>query len=285
MKRNAGFTLVELVMVIALSGAVAVMISSVLSRPLQGFVDQSRRAELVDLATVAIDRMTRDIRLAVPNSLRVTGTCTGGTSSCRLELLRAPVGGRYRANLVNGVRRDPPQCTSSPCAIEVLSPLSDADRAAIPSMNWMVIYNTGGSVAGSNTWPPLNTAQSVISPKVSVSLNTAVTPNALQLSGAGISGFRFAYASPQHRFFLADRVVGFDCNGSSVRRKEFETLDTSASSAYADAAQLAVGVASCVFRYQPGSTQRGGLLSLQLTLMKEGERITLVRQVHVDNAP
>lgn len=44
MRRQAAFTLVELVMVIALAGVVAVMISTVLVRPMQGLVDQSRRA-------------------------------------------------------------------------------------------------------------------------------------------------------------------------------------------------------------------------------------------------
>jgi MSHA biogenesis protein MshO len=283
MRRAAGFTLVELVMVIALSSAIAVMVATVLSRPLQGFVDQSRRAELVDLATMALDRMTRDIRLAVPNSLRITGACAEGGTGCRLELLRAQVGGRYRATLVEGVRRDPPHCAANPCSIEVLSPLNAGDQALLSAVNWMVIYNTGSAVAGSSTWPPLNTSRSVISPKVSVSLDTAMTPNALRLSGAGIEGFRFAYASPQHRFLLADRVVGFDCAGNELRRKEFESLDTAA--AYADASPLAVSVTSCVFRYQPGTTQRGGLVSLELTLAKEGEQITLVRQVHVDNAP
>ena len=43
-----GFTRVELVMVIAIAGLVAVLISTVMSNPLQSFVDQSRRAELVD---------------------------------------------------------------------------------------------------------------------------------------------------------------------------------------------------------------------------------------------
>lgn len=59
MRRQAAFTLVELVMVIALAGVVAVMISTVLVRPMQGLVDQSRRAELVDQAGLALSRMAR----------------------------------------------------------------------------------------------------------------------------------------------------------------------------------------------------------------------------------
>lgn len=94
MRRQAAFTLVELVMVIALAGVVAVMISTVLVRPMQGLVDQSRRAELVDQAGLALSRMARDIRLAVPNSVRVQGS--------DLELLRIQAAGRYLPNRLGG---------------------------------------------------------------------------------------------------------------------------------------------------------------------------------------
>ncbi|MBU1255196.1 MAG: PulJ/GspJ family protein [Pseudomonadales bacterium] len=270
MNRIRGFTLVELVMVIALAGAIAVMIGSVLSRPMQGFVDQSRRAQLVELATVALSRMARDIRLAVPNSVRVSG-------GARLELLRSPAGVRYRANLYNGERQNPPGCTASPCAIEVLTPPSGVDLASI---QWLVIYNVGGSVVGDNVWPPLDALRSVISPNVDVSLSG----NTLILSGTGLNGFRFKYASPQHRLFLADAVVGYDCPGGMIRRKEFSTL--SATYDYADAVSLIGNVQSCSFRYDAGTAARGGLVTLQLVLAsEEGERISLMQQVHVDNAP
>ena len=61
----AGFTLVELIMVISIAGLVAVMISTVLSRPLEGFVGQSRRAELVDLAATSLNRLEAALSGAV----------------------------------------------------------------------------------------------------------------------------------------------------------------------------------------------------------------------------
>src|SRR5690606_38103456 len=105
-------TLVELIMVIALAGIVAVMISTVMSRPLQSFVDQSRRAELTDLAATALNRMARDIRLAVPNSLRNESGCSPGSECRTLEFLEISAGGRYRANQLTegGERFDPPRC-------------------------------------------------------------------------------------------------------------------------------------------------------------------------------
>ena len=272
--RQAAFTLVELVMVIALAGLIAVMISTVMSRPMQGFVDQSRRAELVDLASSALNRMTREIRLAVPNAVRVAA----GT---RLELLRSPGGGRYRATLVNGVRQDPPQCVSDPCVIEVLGPLIGVDDWA--AMNWMVVYNIGSTASGDNTWPPLDGTLAVISPKVAMSY---VAGN-LSLAGGGIENFRFKYASPQHRFFLADKVVGYRCTGTAIVRGEFDTLAAPGAYDYSSASTV-VDHVDCVnsgFTYDPGTNTRSGLVTIRLTLRQDGETITLLQQVHVDNAP
>jgi len=274
--RCAAFTLVELVIVIAIAGTVAVMVGVVMSRPLQGFADLSRRAELVDLASGALNRMVRDIRMAVPNSVRVTGTG-------QLELLRSPVSGRYRANLKDGTRSDPPACSASPCSIQVLSPLSPQEIDRIASMNWMVIYNIGGTGNGNDIWPPLDmdNASSVITPKATF----GYAGGDLTLTGAAIAGFGFRYASPQRRFYLADAVVGYRCANGRIVREEFSTLSDAAAYDYSDAALLVDSVRSCTFRYQPGNARRGGLVTIELVLEQAGERISLLQQVHVDNAP
>ncbi|MBK3866617.1 type II secretion system protein [Pseudomonas stutzeri] len=272
--RYAAFTLIELVMVIAIAGTIAVMVGAVMSRPLQGFVDLSRRAELVDLAAGALNRMVRDIRMAVPNSVRVTDTG-------QLELLRSPVSGRYRANLNGSTRSDPPACSASPCAIQILSPLSVQESNQIANMNWMVIYNIGGAGPGNDIWPPQDSTSSVITPKVTF----GYAGGNLALTGEAIAGFGFRYASPQRRFYLADAVVGYRCAGGRIVRKEFSALSDAASYDYSDAALLVNNVHSCTFRYQPGNAMRGGLVTIELVLEQAGERISLLQQVHVDNAP
>ncbi len=272
--RYAAFTLVELVIVIAIAGTVAVMVGVVMSRPLQGFADLSRRAELVDLASGALNRMVRDIRMAVPNSVRVTG-------AGQLELLRSPVSGRYRANLNDGTRSDPPVCSVSPCSIQVLNPLSSQESDRIASMNWMVIYNIGGTGAGNTIWPLQDNTSSVITPRATF----GYAGDDLTLTGAAIAGFGFRYASPQRRFYLADAVVGYRCANGRIVRKEFSELSDAAAYDYSDAALLVDSVRSCTFRYQPGNAMRGGLVTIELVLEQAGERISLLQQVHVDNAP
>lgn len=286
---STGFTLVELVMVVALTGVVVVMVGAVLSRPLEGFVAQSRRAELVDLAAGALNRMARDIRLALPNSLRAPDNLT-------LELLPIHEGGRYRANLGTGaVRHDPPRCpaAAAPCSIEVLSPGLSAAR--VTQARWMAIYTIGSSRQGDGVWPPAN-ANAVAVPSVITPTGVGFGLSGNQLTlGAAAAGFAFKYASPQHRFYLVREVVGYRCdnpgtdaNGDGlgvIRRASFDTLAAGYSYSAANSAVLVDSVASCTFSYAPGTSTRGGLVTLRLGLKKRNEEIVLLQQVHVDNAP
>ncbi len=261
--RQSGFTLVELIMVIALAGIVAVMITSVLSRPLQGFADQSRRAELTDLAAMALNRMARDIRLAVPNLLVV--------SSNEVRLVPIAAAGRYRANQPDPAqpRQDPPVCTQTTglCSIDILSPI---EPESSKTLHWLIIYNTTDAGISEAT----DGAVSAISPKAFSWENNTLN--------AALSDFRFQYASPQKRFYLAKEVISYRCAGDKLLRESSQKLDGS------DAEQAVVvdSVHSCSFSYEPGTNTRNGLVTLRLTLRDgAGETISLLQQVHVDNAP
>jgi len=264
-----GFTLVELIMVIALAGVVAVMVGTVMSRPLQGFADHSQRAELTDLAAIALNRMARDIRLAVPNSVLVANT------GDEIRLVPIAAAGRYRANLPvsDGPRQDPPACTqtSGRCVIDILSPIAPADSGE--NKHWLIIYNTGSLVGRPE---PVDGAVSPISPKSFTWKNGVLE--------ADLSAFRFEFASPQHRFFLADRVVGYRCQNGVLVRAEFGEL---AASDYSGAATLidSVDCGQSQFSYDPGNNTRNGLVTLKLVLAGAGGTVTLLQQVQVDNAP
>ncbi len=48
---------------------------------------------------------------------------------------------------------------------------------------------------------------------------------------------------------------------------------------------MASNVSACNFSYQPGTSQRAGLVTLRLQLNEDGEMVTLLHQIHVENAP
>jgi len=292
LQQERGFTLIELVMTIALAGIVAVMISTVLSRPLDSFVDQSRRAELVDKAAVALNRMSRDVRLAVPNSVRLSSD--GRT----LETLNIQSGGRYRSNRVGGEALRFTSGTNTACtsagnrcdAFQVLDPALNITGAL-----WLVVYNVGATTggnptAGSNVWAGGNPG--VITASATTFTATPGTPaNETQVVlGSLGAGFTFNYTSPQRRFYFADQVIGYRCDLPNGRLWRYTSTVLSAAAANAvpaGADLMADNVSDCTFTYQSGSTQRAGLLSIRLSLSDadNGETIQLLQQVHVDNAP
>lgn len=72
MRRLArGFTLVELIMVIVITGVLAGSLVVFFKPAFDSYLDVGRRATLTDMADTAIKGMTRDIRSAVPNSFKL----------------------------------------------------------------------------------------------------------------------------------------------------------------------------------------------------------------------
>ena len=90
-----GFTLVEMIVVIVITGIIGGIVAIFIRAPVQGYVDSARRAEMTDIADTAMRRISRDLRLALPNSVRVTSTCSGPTT-CYVEFIPTTGGGRYR---------------------------------------------------------------------------------------------------------------------------------------------------------------------------------------------
>ena len=136
-----GFTLVEMIMVIVITGIIGGMVAVFLKAPIQQYVDVSRRADMTDIADTALRRVSRDLRLALPNSVRVTPA----GSKTYLEFLPTTGGGRYRTDAA-------PSGTPAGCgslAADVLD-FTAADTcfeawAAIPVNvgDQIVVYNLG----------------------------------------------------------------------------------------------------------------------------------------------
>ena len=283
-RRSEGFTLVELVLVIAISAVIGAMIASVLSRPLDNFVGQSRRAELVDRGAAALSRMQRDIRLAVPNSLRVSG------DGQALELLEIYSAGRYRPNRSDGASLAFSASTADPSCLDGCDSFSVLDPAmAYPAQGWLVVYNVGAesggaAVAGSNLWNYANPG--VITPRTTFAAASGAGSGETRIRVG--AAFRFAYASPQKRAYFADHVVGYRCVGGELLRYEYAELPSSLPASIPAAAVSAVqagDVAACGFAYQHGTGTRAGLATLRLRLSVDCESVELIQQVHVDNAP
>lgn len=263
----AGFSLVELIVVIMIVGILSGIVAVFIRNPLEGYMAASRRAELTDSADGALVRIARDLRTALPNSVRITQS--GGITY--LEYLPIEDGGRYRAAPAGDGSGDILDFTSgADASFDVLGPTVSASPG-----QYLVVYNLGLD-ASTDAWQGGN--------RRAVASNGAVSNLAFTSTGSALP-----LESPGNRFYLAGAPVTYTCNpnpaGGELRRISGYALQSTQPTTFGTAVPrlLANHVTTCTFAYDPGASQRLGQLTLRIQLSQDGETVTLYREVVVNN--
>ena len=95
--KQSGFTLVEIIIVIAIMGIIGGLASMIIGRSLDSYAALERREHLQTSIRLAVERISRELRHALPNSI-----CVHGGSSCvtsaqnRFYFIPVKAMGRYQ---------------------------------------------------------------------------------------------------------------------------------------------------------------------------------------------
>ncbi len=257
-----GFTLAEAIIVIVITGILFTAVAIFIQAPVKGFFDSARRAQLVDIADTALQRISRDVRLALPNSVRIASS--GGRNY--LEFLLTSGGGRYRADGPGNVF----VAGSSISSFDVLGPMP-----TFVGGESIVVFNLFADAASTS-------ANAYVGDNRRFWFsNTATT--------ISFAAWTFPFDSPAHRFQVVQYPVTYECDpvGGVLRRYWGYAIASAQATPPGAGSQalLASNVTGCSFAYAAGVTQRNAVLSATISLRLGGETVSLFKQVHVNNAP
>ena len=275
-----GFTLVEAIVVIVITGIIAAGVAVFIRAPVEGYVDSVARAELTDAADTALRRLSRDVNAVLPNSLR-----QGPGAAC-IEFLPTLGGGRYRVapradgtgNILDFTQNDP---SFDVLAQNGLPPTGGFGNSSV------VVYNLG--IPGANAYDPNDRNRAAIN---------AGASNAGLITLAAAN--QFPFRSPGNRFqVIQNASVVYYCAGNAIWRASRAlpagVLAAPAACPQADfvGATVLVGNVDCTqssFAYNAAVSQRHGILALTLVLTQPASRgvnetISLYQEVQIDNTP
>ena len=256
--RSRGFTLLEMVAVIVLLGVLAAGIGSFIKVGSQIYLDTSNREQLVASARFAVERLNREIRTALPNSVRVT---LSGGRQC-LE---------YTPSVTSAVYLDipvAPETASDQVSIARLfdeSLFNDSLRVAVYPLNPDDVYTNNNKLYDIKSGSSLNT----VGDQSSITLSSAVT---------------FAADSPTRRIFLIGGAVAYCVENAALWRHTGYGY-TNLQPDNAGVLMAKYVASSAPFHVNEASHLRNATVTATLTFARDGDSMTFNTEVQIPNVP
>jgi len=264
-RAGRGFTLIELVLVIVVLSILALGTSRYIVNSTQSYVVSAERGKLISSGRVAVEKVTRRLRNALPNSIRVssTGRC--------IEFFPVLAGSSTLATI-------PFSATNLAVAA------FDLDSAPTN-------YATIGAFAASELYVSGTPSPGVI---VATGLTTSGA-NKVSIPLDQVGGHTFTRSSPTERVYIVAQPERF-CITTGGNLEKYSGYGINASAPISDNApagattdliaqniDLSGGVEP--FKYAPGTLARNALVAVTLNLIKNDDPVKISHEVQIRNVP
>lgn len=274
-RTDMGFTLIEFIMVIVVLGIISLGSVGFISNSAQGLVDTAERQALASSATIAVEKVLREVRRALPNSVR---TFSDGGNEC-IELVPILHSSEY-----------------------VSIPIASADSsfksikffgATGTESGFVAVYPTStDAVYGTS---PATTRAISTTTALASAVGVGADLNLQELTFTATTTYRFPTESPRKRFFLVDPPISFcdDADGRLWRYQNYgfqvssaSSIPTTGTNRILIADSLKVG--SLRFNILPAQLQRNAVVSMSLIIERaasSAEQVDISQEVQLRNVP
>ena len=255
MRRQRGFNLIELVVIIVVIGVLMAGTAAYITNSVTAYNAVARRDQLTSLGRVTIERIVRDLRTALPNSVRVANNC--------IEFLPILSGSTYLTLPVDTT------ASSFTAADFTLPTYSGTAYVVVYPYNQTALYT-----------------QSNPGPIIAFISKSGSPTSTITLAGS----YRFAHHAPHRRFFVVNQPTSYCVVGNALNRYRGYSLSaaqatppSASAELVAENIQLNDGGVVLPFRYTPGTLQRNAIIALDFRFLIDGEWIKLSHEVQVRN--
>ena len=251
-RSNTGFTLIEMITVIVVLSVISALGFGFVRSTLESYNTTIDRGKLIAKGRLALERMSRQLRAAVPNSVRVVGDC--------VEFLPIAGGGNYVGSVpdaANGV----------------------AASASITTATHSVDFGAASYVV----LGALNSAEIYGAAPASLERLSSRTSTSLTLTAAK----QWQRNSLNKRFFLADQPQAFCVNSGNLRFHQNYSGGSYLTAAIPSSGGDIVvdGIGGHSFNVSDGTQDRNTTLTIAMTFTGGGETVALNQEVYIRNVP
>ncbi|OZG70847.1 prepilin-type N-terminal cleavage/methylation domain-containing protein [Hahella sp. CCB-MM4] len=255
--RQRGFTLTELVMVIVIVGILGVAVTRFITATVGGYVDTADRQKLASAGYISSEKISRELRTALPNSIRLNAS-----NSC-IEYIPILAGTYYTS-----IPLDAAGNSIEAVGARVSSAVSG--RAVVYPVSASALYSPSstGAITSATATLPVGTDA------ITISLS---------------ANHQFDADSPARRVFIVDSPRAYCVVGGLMflyRNYGFNSSITLPPTGGQRAVLLDnISTSTNAFDYTPASLVRNAVVNFRYTLSKNDETWQTEQEVHIRNVP